>query len=128
MSDTSKSLFIVDDDTLLSSMLQDYLNNSDLDLTIKTFETGEACVEALSEMPDMVVLDYHLNTQVKDAADGLDILKQLKKLNPSLPVVMLSSQTSYSKAAQTIGSGAVHYVIKGEDSFAEIKGLVEANI
>ncbi len=121
-------VFIVDDEPLLSEMLTDYLLSHHPNLAITSFPTGEDCLKNLYENPAIVVLDYHLNSKEKDAANGSDILKEIKRKNKAIPVIMLSSQESYMKAAQTIGFGAIHYVIKGEDAFDEIQKLIEANI
>ncbi len=121
-------LFIVDDEPLLSEMLTDYLKEQYLGFKIKSFATGEACLERLHENPDAVILDYFLNSREKDAANGIDILKEIKKRNKSIPVIMLSSQESYAIATQTIMYGAVHYVIKGKDAFKEIYELIKANV
>jgi len=109
-------------------MLSDYLKEQYLGFKIKSFATGEACLERLHENPDAVVLDYYLNSKEKDASNGIDILKEIKKQNKNLPVIMLSSQKSYSTASQTIMFGAVHYVIKGQDAFSEIYELIKANV
>ncbi|MBK7225088.1 MAG: response regulator [Saprospiraceae bacterium] len=69
-----------------------------------------------------------MNSKEKDAANGIDILRELKKQNHDLPVIMLSSQESYGTAAKTIMFGAVHYVIKGQDAFEEIFQLINANV
>jgi len=121
-------IFIVDDEPLLSEMLTDYLNDHIPDLSVVSFPTGEACLKSLHENPEIVVLDYYLNSIEKDAANGIDILREIKKKNKALPVIMLSSQKSYTTAAQTIGYGAMHYVIKGKEAFNEIKELIQANI
>jgi len=121
-------IFIVDDEPLLSEMLTDYLNDHIPDLSVVSFPTGEACLKSLHENPEIVVLDYYLNSIEKDAANGIDILREIKKKNKTLPVIMLSSQKSYTTAAQTIGYGAMHYVIKGKEAFNEIKELIQANI
>jgi DNA-binding NtrC family response regulator len=121
-------IFIVDDELLLSEMLTDYLKDQYEGFQIKSFSTGEACLQSLDEQPDVVVLDYYLNSKERDAANGIDILKQIKKRNRALPVIMLSSQESYGTAAQTILYGAVHYVIKGQDAFKEIFELIKANV
>ena len=121
-------IFIVDDEPLLSEMLTDYLMEQNLGLIIKSFPTGEACLENLYENPDAVVLDYHLNSREKDAANGIDILKEIKNLNSSIPVIMLSSQKSYGIATKTIMYGAVHYVIKGQAAFHEVYELIKANV
>ncbi|MFK5855441.1 MAG: response regulator [Bacteroidota bacterium] len=121
-------IFIVDDEPLLSEMLTDYLKDQNPGLNIKSFPTGEDCLKNLYENPDAVVLDYHLNSREKDALNGIDILKEIKKHNKALPVIMLSSQKSYAIATQTIMYGAVHYVIKGKDAFNEIYELIKANV
>jgi two-component system OmpR family response regulator len=109
-------------------MLTDYLQEQHEGFTIKSFPTGEACLQSLDEHPDAVVLDYYLNSKEKNAANGIDILKEIKKQDKALPVIMLSSQKSYATAAQTINYGAVHYVIKGQDAFDEIFQLIKANV
>ncbi len=128
MSNSRKKIFIVDDEPLLTEMLEDYLQSRDSALDIRSFSTGEKCLNSLDENPDVVVLDYYLNSKEKEAANGIDILKSLKQINKALPVVMLSSQKSFSTAAKTIGYGAIHYVVKGQDAFDEIYKLIKANI
>jgi DNA-binding NarL/FixJ family response regulator len=128
MSKSQTEIFIVDDEPLLTEMLSDYLKEQDSTLSIKSFPTGEACLQCLDQNPDLVVLDYYLNSKERAAANGIDILKSIKTKNKTLPVVMLSSQKSYSTAAKTIGYGAVHYVIKGQDAFDEIYKLIKANV
>ena len=68
------------------------------------------------------------NKKEKEAANGIDILKEIKKQNSHLPVIMLSSQKSYGTASKTIMHGAIHYVIKGQDAFEEIYELIKANV
>ncbi len=128
MTNTNATIFIVDDEPLLSEMLTDYLKDQHAGFNIKSFPTGEACLQSLDEQPDAVVLDYHLNSKEKYAANGIDILKEIKKRNKAIPVIILSSQESYGTAAKTIMYGAVHYVIKSQDAFEEIFKLIKANV
>jgi DNA-binding NarL/FixJ family response regulator len=120
-------VFIVDDEPLLSEMLTDYLLGHNPNLVIRSFLTGEACLKNLYEKPAVVILDYHLNSRERDAANGLEILKEIKRKYKTTPVIMLSSQESYSKALQTIAYGAIHYVIKGQEAFEKIQKLIEEN-
>ena len=128
MNKKNPTIFIVDDEPLLSEMLTDYLKGQYAGFNILSFPTGEACLQRLHEQPDLVVLDYYLNTKEQDAANGIDILKEINRQNKSIPVIMLSSQERYGTAAQTIMYGAVHYVIKGQDAFEEIFQLIKANV
>ncbi len=128
MKKKNPTIFIVDDEPLLSEMLTDYLKDKNAAFNIQSFPTGEACLLCLDEEPDAVVLDYHLNSKEKDAANGIDILKEIKKQNIAIPVIMLSSQESYGTALKTVMHGAVHYVIKGQEAFEEIFQLIKANV
>lgn len=123
-SEKPKKIFIVDDDTMLTEALQDYLTRK-IPHAVHVFHTGEDCLKHLAEKPDVIILDYYLNTVQKDAADGMEILQMIKKHNRNAHVIMLSSQESYSKAAQTIVKGAEQYVVKDESSFEKIAAMVK---
>ena len=128
MTKTNPTIFIVDDEPLLSEMLTDYLKEQYDGFNLRSFPTGEACLQSLDEQPDAVVLDYYLNSKEKNAANGIDILKEIKRRDKAIPVIMLSSQKSYATASQTIMYGAMHYVITGQDAFDEIFQLIKANV
>lgn len=128
MTKSNPTIFIVDDEPLLSEMLTDYLKEQYDGFNLRSFPTGEACLQSLDEQPDIVVLDYYLNSKEKNAANGIDILKEIKRQNKALPVIILSSQKSFTTASQTIMYGAMHYVIKGQDAFEEIFQLIKANV
>lgn len=118
-----KKIFIVDDDAMLTEALSDYLTR-DVQHEIRCFATGEECLKNLGEAPDVIILDYYLDTVQKDAANGMEILKTLKKDYPALNIIMLSSQERYAVALQTIQKGAVQYVIKDEEAFQKIAAIV----
>jgi DNA-binding NarL/FixJ family response regulator len=121
--ETPKKIFIVDDDEMLTMALSDYLTR-EVKHDIHIFHTGEECVDSLSIQPDVVILDFYLNTVHKDAADGLEVLSAIRKHLPNTRFIMLSSQESYGKAAQTIQKGAEQYVIKDEEAFEKIGKLI----
>lgn len=116
-------VFIVDDDALLATMLADHLRAT-TQHGISVFRTGEECLAQLHHRPDLVILDYHLNSVVKDAADGMAILDAIKKLDKRVHVIMLSSQDQYGTALRTVQRGAEQYVVKGKDQFGEVERIV----
>jgi len=118
-----KKIFIVDDDEMLTEALSDYLTRK-VAHDIRVFHTGEESLQQISENPDVVILDFYLNTVNKDAVNGLEILSVYRKQLPNTRVIMLSSQESYGIAVKTIGKGAEQYVIKGEDAFEKIAKLI----
>lgn len=119
-----KKIFIVDDDPMSSETLKDYLTRT-VPHKIEIFKTGEECLKHISQKPDLVVLDYYLNSVQKDAANGMEILQAIKKHYPLMHVIMLSSQERYAVAMQTIQKGAEQYVVKDEEAFEKIAKMVE---
>jgi two-component system OmpR family response regulator len=110
------TLFIVDDDPMQLEMLKDHLAKFK-NFKIKTFETGEECLMALTEKPDIIILDYNLNSVSKAAINGLDVLKLIKKDSPTTEVIILSGQEKIEVAVNTMKYGAFDYVVKNESSF-----------
>lgn len=127
MSETARRIiFVVDDDEMHSNMMHEHLSGNP-QLDVRSFSTGEDCIKALLHVnPDVIVLDYYLNSVYKDAMNGLQILDVIRKLNKDVHVIMLSSQERYGLALQTIQHGAERYVIKGEQAFAEVAAIIAA--
>ena len=122
-----KKIFVVDDEEMFAMMISDHLQkNPGYDISV--FHTGEEAIAELHQEPDVVILDYQLNTVVPDAQDGVHILQAIKKIDKKTTVIMLSSQDNYNKALQTIIKGALEYVVKDDNAFVRIdKILSELN-
>jgi CheY-like chemotaxis protein len=79
-------IFLVDDDAVFLKTLEiEFLQHGDF--IIDTFSTGELCLKNLSEGPDVIILDYHLNGLLKDAMNGIETLDRIKIYNQWLPHV-----------------------------------------
>ena len=113
-------LFLVDDDALfLKSLEIDFLSQCDFE--IETFATGELCIANLSNNPDVVILDFHLNGIDKNAMNGLDTLIAIKEYNVEIPVIMLSSQDKIDIAVKCMHHNAFDYVVKSETAFVRLQ-------
>jgi len=116
-------LFLVDDDVLFLKSLQiDFTHNTGSD--IQTFITGELCLESLSQNPDVIVLDYHLNSVDKNAINGLETLDKIKSINAGIPVIMLSSQDNIDVAVNCMKHQAFDYIVKSETAFLRLQKTI----
>jgi two-component system OmpR family response regulator len=116
-------LFLVDDDALfLKSLEIEFLNSADF--AIETFATGELCVENLSRHPDIIILDYYLDSIDKNAMNGIETLDKIKLINPDIPVVMLSSQDNIDVAIDCMHHKAYDYVVKSETAFMRLRKII----
>lgn len=124
MNDIQKiKLFLVDDDALhLKNLEIEFLHQGDF--SIETYATGELCVQNLSNNPDAIILDYHLDGIDKKAMNGIETLDKIKKFNPDIPVIMLSSQDKIDVAINCMHHKAFDYVVKSETSFLRLKKII----
>jgi two-component system OmpR family response regulator len=118
-------LFLVDDDAMfLKSLEIEFLHHTDF--TVETFATGELCLENLSNKPDVIILDYHLNGVDKNAMNGIETLDKIKTSNPDIPVMMLSSQDKIDVAVSCMHHKAFDYVVKSETAFIRLRKNITA--
>jgi two-component system OmpR family response regulator len=118
-------LFLVDDDALfLKSLEIEFLDHADFE--IETYSTGELCLANLSNNPDVIILDYHLDGIDKDAINGIDTLDKIKAFNPEIAVIMLSSQDKIEVAIECMHHQAFDYVVKSETAFVRLQKIISS--
>ena len=117
-------IYIVDDEPLQRELLADHLGDMPA-YEIHSFGTGEECLAALKvRIPTIVFLDYNLDSQVKDAMDGTEILQEIKSIAPAVEVVMISGQDRIEVAVNSMKHGAFDYIVKGEGAFVRAEKTV----
>ncbi len=122
--DNKIKLFLVDDDLVFLKILEiEFLQHGDFD--IETYETGELCLNNLSNNPDVIILDFHLDGVNKKAINGLETLDKIKQLSPAIPVIMLSSQDKIDVAISCMHHKAFDYIVKSETAFLRLQKAIE---
>lgn len=112
-------LFLVDDDALFLKILEIELLE-EKNFEIKTFATGELCIQNLHLLPDVIVLDYNLDGVDKTAMNGIETLDSIKRVKPDLPVIILSGQDKIEVAIECMHHGALDYIVKSETLFLRL--------
>ena len=117
------NIFIVEDNEVFTLALKANIETSftNQPVNLQLYETGEACIQKLKEeKPQVVILDYHLNSKFLEAVDGIKVLDWIKKYNPETNVVMLTSNDNMDIAIESFKHGASDYVVKSETQFIKI--------
>ena len=118
-------IFLIDDDELyLKSLAIDFANNAEYN--VKTFITGEQCIDNLTQKPNIIILDYYLNSVDKKAKNGIDTLDIIKLKYPHIPVIMLSSQDNIDVAVDCMKHKAFDYVVKSETAFLRLQKAISS--
>ena len=120
---STRYIFLVDDEPIQNEMLKDYIADR-FQYKIKTYESGEAAIKDMHLDPEIVVLDFHLNSHLPNAQNGVEVLKKLKEQHPKVQVIMLSGQDKLEVAVDSMKYGAYDYVIKGETAFSRMENIL----
>src|SRR6185436_19843008 len=115
---------IIDDDPAMIEMQKDFFTSKFPGSVITVFNSGEEAIKGIYVEPDVIVLDYHLDSVNSDAMNGIQALKKLKDQFPNVPVIFLSSQEKTEVAANTMKYGAYDYIVKNENAFHRLEILL----
>jgi DNA-binding NtrC family response regulator len=111
-------VLIVDDERLIRWSLQQKLEGSGYEAV--AVESGEDALRSLDERtPDLVLLDVRL-----PGIDGLEVLRRIRSMDPSVVVVMLSAGDAVEQAIRCREEGAFDYLVKPFD-LAEVLQVVD---
>lgn len=123
MAEKKRIIFLVDDEPIQNEMLKDYLSERFL-YDIRVYDNGEEALQNMHLKPEIMVLDYHLNSSKSGAKNGVEILKDVKDRYPDTQVIILSGQDKIDVAVDSMKFGAYDYVVKGETAFSRMENTM----
>ncbi|MEJ2070655.1 MAG: sigma-54 dependent transcriptional regulator [Syntrophobacterales bacterium] len=100
------TILIVDDEPQILQTISGLLQDENFEVLTAT-EGESALKKVREELPDLVLLDIAL-----PGRDGLEILKDLKDQQPTLPVIMISAYGSEENAVKATRLGAYDFIEK----------------
>jgi FOG: CheY-like receiver len=118
----SSGIFIVEDNLLYQQLIARELESFGYEFYFYT--TGEHCIANLDKRPSIVVLDYNLDGEI----NGLETLEEIRKFDPSIFVVLFSSQKEVQSNENQKRYGSFDFLEKKDHSFALLKQLLQAKI
>ena len=124
------SVFIVEDNAVQRSMLSDHLSKYPK-LKIREFSSGDSCLKEMIsgnvEEPELVLMDYFLDSSFGTSKDGLETLSKLKEIFPDTDVVMLTSVENQKIIDLAKKKGALDYIVKSAGSFQKLDSIINSN-
>ena len=104
-----KRILLVDDHDDVRRAARSILADALIDVTVGEAITAAAALALVArEAWDLVLLDLSLPDR-----RGLDTLREIRRLQPALPVVVMSFNAEAEYAAAARAAGAAGYVAKG---------------
>lgn len=118
-------VFIVEDNKMYSEMLKEFLNTKIPAIKeLKVFPVGETCLMELHKNPDVIIIDYFLDSKYYDAETGLEIVKQIRLEKPEMNIIVLSAQEDIEVVLEAVKKYNCSYVKKDENAFGKVEEIV----
>jgi len=102
----SASILVVDDESIMQEILGDFLREEGYEVDVAG--SGEEGVElAQKHLYDCAIVDLMM-----PGIDGIETMQQLREIDASLPVIMVTAFASVESAVEAMKQGAHEYITK----------------
>ena len=115
-------LVIIDDHTLFRTGLYELLTRRNLEVVGMTGVAEEALDLVVREAPDIVLLDLRMGE-----ANGLEILRDIRKALPDQRVIILTTSIEEGDVLRALKLGADGYLLKDMDADNLVQHLQQAH-
>ncbi len=100
-----KRLLVIDDDEKITALFSDFFGDQ---YEVETADNGIRGLTAmLHRRPDLVLLDINM-----PGVSGLQVLKDIKRLDARIPVIMVTANNEIAAAEEALKNGAFAYLPK----------------
>jgi CheY-like chemotaxis protein len=113
-----KTICVIDDDAVYQKMINQHLTA--LGYTVQSFFTGRD-LEKLPKKPFAILLDHFLG----EGELGIEVLAEIKKKFPTVPVIYMTDQTAEMLKAQVKAAGAFEFIEKSPASFVLLRNALD---
>ncbi len=115
-------IWVIDDDKAIRWVLDKALNRANMN--VECFESAVGIIEKLSKQkPDAIISDIRM-----PGIDGLDLLADISKQYPDIPVIIMTAHSDLDSAVSAYEGGAFEYLPKPfdiNDAVALVRRAVE---
>ena len=99
-------ILVVDDEESLREMLKEFLEGEGM--LVELAQNGREALEKLRSLSlDLILLDLRM-----PGMSGIEVLQEIKKEEPELPVVVITAYGSVDNAVETLKMGAFDFITK----------------
>ena len=107
MGNILKSVLIVDDSLMMRKKLHSYIEDLNYNIVGIASDGGEAIRLSKELKPDIITMDVTMPN-----VDGITAVKEIKKDNPDVKIVMITSHGQEDIILRSLEAGAAAYLIK----------------
>jgi DNA-binding NtrC family response regulator len=117
------TIFVVEDNEMFAETLTMSLESQGY--IVHAFPSGEHMISFWEEDPDVILLDYYIESAQGVALRGDKILRFIRRISKSLPVAVLTSNTDIDQATSLLKEGAVDFIVKDENFLTNLNKTLQ---
>ncbi|MCT4583451.1 MAG: response regulator [Peptostreptococcaceae bacterium] len=102
-----RRIMVVDDALFMQNMLKNILEEMEYDV-VGTASNGREAIEKVQTLnPEIITMDITMPDM-----DGIEALKEIKKINDQVKIIMCSAMGQKNFVLEAVQSGAVDFIVK----------------
>lgn len=103
--DKQAQILVADDESMVSESFRIALKDN---YNVLMASSGKECLEIVKQAPpNLLILDIRLPDM-----DGIEVLEEIRKFNPSLPVIVITGVGTHQTAIEALKLGADDFIAK----------------
>ena len=118
----NNEILVIDDNVDIRNLISGILKDKGF-LVRLAANFNQAETEIEKKIPDAAVIDVKLD---KSDNDGIDLLNKIKKIDPNVPVIMISGHANVQMAIDSLKMGAFEFMQKPFSSERLVNFVVRA--
>lgn len=122
----SNIVFIVEDNLFYGKALQGFIAECFQEIKeVKVFSVGETCLLELNRNPDVIIIDYFLDTKHSNAGTGLEMIEKIRTQKPMMNIILLSAREENELLLDSAKKYNCSYIRKDELAFTRMQEVLE---
>lgn len=103
-------VLFADDSATMRKIIARLLDEAGVDSPTAAADGDEAVKLFQSDKFDLVLTDWNMPNK-----NGLEVVREIRALNPNIPIIMITTEAEKGRIAQAISAGATDYIVKPFD-------------
>ncbi len=116
-----RSILVVDDDRQVATFLRELFVHAGM--TVQTAYDGNSGLEKFSQAPQM--FDVVITDQTMPGMSGVDLVRQIRKLRPEIPCIMLTAYSHFADSSSASAAGIDRLLRKPTDNKTLLQSVAE---
>ncbi len=116
-------IFVIDDDPFFLNSIKENFSK-EANYSLFCFNSGEQALLEAYKKPDLVFVDYYLDSKFPDAENGFRIINSFKVLLPNAKLTLITSSTNINLINEIKALENVNYIYKNNAVFSEINQVI----